>query len=166
MQEILDSSAGPRARAAAPDVVAFQMATRDLVDLAIRSVDAVAPSVSLPQMRLMLALSDAGPTPSSSLARTLGVSPSSVTRMIDRLVRAGLVDRSGNPENRSMVTLTLTDAGGQIVCKVLAWRHAEWERLLAEVKADDRAVAARVLSAIHDAVASMPASSQTGRLPL
>lgn len=164
MQEL--NPPGDATGASGEHVLAFQLATRDLVGLATRSVDAVAPNVSLAQMRLMFALSDSGPVPSSTLARTLGVSPSSVTRMIDRLVRAGLVDRAANAGNRSMVTLSLTDAGGQLVCEVLSWRHAEWERLLAGVSAEDRAVAARVLGAIHDAVAGLPASPQNGGLPL
>ena len=165
MQGIANSSCG-RPDSPASDVLAFQMATRDLVDLAIRSVDAVAPSVSLPQMRLMLALSDSGPTPSSGLARTLGVAPSSVTRMIDRLVRAGLVDRRANPDNRAMVTLALTDSGGELVCRVQAWRHAEWSRLLSTIGAEERRVAAGVLRAIHESVATTLESAQTGGLPL
>ena len=166
VQNLSASSTGPSGPPDNSDILAFQLATRDLVDLATRSVDAVAPGVSLPQMRLMFALSDSGPTPSSTLARRVGVSPSSVTRMVDRLVRAGLVDRRENPGNRSMVTLTLTDAGGQLVCRVLAWRHAEWERLLSTLDPDDRRVAARVLGAIHEAVADLPASVQRGGLPL
>ncbi|HET9126516.1 MAG TPA: MarR family transcriptional regulator [Propionibacteriaceae bacterium] len=166
MQDLIETSTGPSGPSGNSDILAFQLATRDLVDLATRSVDAAAPGVSLPQMRLMFALSDSGPIPSSTLARSVGVSPSSVTRMVDRLVRAGLVDRRENTGNRSMVTLTLTDAGGELVCRVLAWRHAEWERLLSTIPPDDRQVAARVLGAIHEAVAGLPASVQRGGLPL
>ncbi len=163
MQNTTEVSSGATRDA---DIAAFQAATRDLIDLAIRSVDAVAPGVSLRQMRLMMALFDAGPMPLTHLARTLGVAPSSVSRMIDRLVRAGLVDRSGNPANRAMVTLTLTDPGRETVRQVVAWRHAEWERLLSPISPDDLRAAARALGALHDGVAGTSASGQSGGLPL
>ncbi len=141
-------------------MLAFQIATRAFVDLVIRSVESVTPGVSLALMRQMLALSDSGPTPSGSLARTLGVSLSSGTRMIDRLERPGLVERGTSPQSRSLVTLSLTEAGAETACRVLTWRYAEWQRLLAPLDPEDRRTASRVLTAVHEAVADSSAESQ------
>ena len=98
----------------ADELRAFQTATRDLVGIALRSLEVAAPMVSLPQMRLLLALEESDRTPSARLAESLGVAASSVTRMADRLVAAGYVRRGGDPYNRSVVTLELSASGRRV----------------------------------------------------
>ncbi|GAB3801055.1 MarR family winged helix-turn-helix transcriptional regulator [Humibacter antri] len=148
------------------EISAFQVATRDLIDVAVRSVEVVAPGVSLPQFRLMLVLDDLGITPSTKLARELAVSPSSVTRMADRLVASGHVTRERDPEKRSIVALALSPLGIETVHEVLSWRHVELARILHAVDPADRAVTARALSAFHRAAAGRPEHSHLGWLPL
>jgi len=148
------------------EVTAFQVATRDLIDVAVRSVEVVAPGVSLPQFRLMLVLDDLGVTPSTKLARELAVSPSSVTRMADRLVTSGHVTRDRDGEKRSIVALALSPLGVKTVHEVLSWRHVELARILHSVDAADRAAAVRALTTFHSAAASRPEHSHLGWLPL
>jgi DNA-binding MarR family transcriptional regulator len=148
------------------EITAFQVATRDLIDVAVRSVEVVAPGVSLPQFRLMLVLDDLGVTPSTKLARELAVSPSSVTRMVDRLVASGHVTRERDAEKRSIVALTLSPLGADTVRDVLAWRHVELERILRSLEPADRAVTVHGLTAFHLAAASRPEHSHLGWLPL
>ena len=91
------------------EVDIFVAVTRDLVGVALRSI---APeSISVPQFRLLLTLHEQGRLPSAQVARTLEIAPSSVTRLADRLVAAGLVDRGGIPEHRGVVALSLRPAG-------------------------------------------------------
>jgi DNA-binding MarR family transcriptional regulator len=148
------------------EIAAFQVATRDLIDVAVRSVEVVAPGLSLPQFRLMLVLGDLGVTPSTKLARELGVSPSSVTRMADRLVTSGHVSRERDAEKRSIVALALTPHGVETVREVLSWRHVELARILHSMEPGDRAVTARALTTFHLAAASRPEHSHLGWLPL
>jgi DNA-binding MarR family transcriptional regulator len=148
------------------EITAFQVATRDLIDVAVRSVEVVAPGVSLPQFRLMLVLDDLGVTPSTKLARELAVSPSSVTRMVDRLVASGHVTRERDAEKRSIVALTLSRRGAETVREVLAWRHVELARILHSLDPADRAVTVRGLTAFHHAAASRPEHPHLGWLPL
>lgn len=52
---------------------------------------------------------------SPRLGRQLGVSPSSLTRVVDQLVKRGLAQRQEDPSDRRVVYLQGTDNGRQLV---------------------------------------------------
>jgi DNA-binding MarR family transcriptional regulator len=153
---------------------AFEVATRDLVGLALRSLSALGGRVSLPQFRLLLVLHERGRLPSSQVADALGLVGSSVTRLADRLVAAGYVVRGSDPGNRSIVTLDLTRRGRALVRKVIAHRRTELSRLLAKMGPETRAACARGLTELHELIGaeftvgrpnSMPLGRLARRLP-
>ncbi len=55
------------------------------------------------------------PTNFKRLAEALGVSPSSVTGIVDRLVEQGLVSRRENPDDRRMLLLQATENGEALI---------------------------------------------------
>src|SRR5664279_1166388 len=99
-------------------VDAVLASSRALVAVSARSI-AGAKGVTLPQFRMLVVL-DAAPTNLSGLAEALDVAPSTAMRMVDRLVAAGLVDRTVRPDNRRETHLTLTSAGRRTVRTVTA----------------------------------------------
>lgn len=50
-------------------------------------------------------------TPTVSLAQQIHCEPSNITSVVDRLVRAGLVERTSSAEDRRMRLIALTDTG-------------------------------------------------------
>jgi DNA-binding MarR family transcriptional regulator len=72
-----------------------------------------APSLSVPQLRVLTFLSHNPGAPLSSVAEHLGVARSTASAIVDRLVRRKLVSRTTHPEERRSVVLTLTPAGAQ-----------------------------------------------------
>lgn len=132
-------------------VEALQQVTRDLLGLAVRSVDEVG-EVSLPQMRLLFALRDEGQTSCTELAHVLGVSNSSVTRLADRLVASGHVTRTGDPHSRSRVLLALTEHGVEVLEAVLAWRSRELTRALHSLDAAALGSLTDSLDVLHQAL--------------
>lgn len=102
-------------------VDAVLTASRLLVAVSANSIAEVDESVTLPQFRLLALLHASGPMKPSAVADTLGVNPSNATRMVDRLVAAGLVDRHVNPASRREMVLNLTEAGSETVSR--ATRH-------------------------------------------
>lgn len=127
---------------------ALQRATRDFLAVAMRSVDEVT-ELSMPQMRMLFALHDHGTVPSGALAHALEVSGSSVTRLADRLCSGGYVQRTASPENRSLVLLSLTDAGRGAVEAVLRRRDEEFRDALAHLAPELRDQLAAGLTALH-----------------
>jgi DNA-binding MarR family transcriptional regulator len=139
-------------------VRAFHDAGRDLIGIALRSLDEFAPSISLPKFRMLLVLGELGRVPSGRLAAALGVSASSVTRMADRLVDEGLVSRAAGEHSRSVVALELTDSGRATVDRVVSWRHDELRRLLGELEPSALAAATDALEHFATAASSLYAS--------
>ncbi|MDN5860310.1 MAG: MarR family transcriptional regulator [Pseudonocardia sp.] len=130
------------------ELVAFEVATRDLVGVALRSVDRL--EVSLPQFRLLLALDEHGRSTSTQCAHALGVVGSSVTRLADRLHASGHLIRGALPGNRSVVTLELTEAGRGVVKKVAARRRRELRRVLDRIDPAERASCVAALRMMHE----------------
>ncbi len=71
------------------------------------------PFLSVPQLRTLLFLSRFPGADLSSAADHLGVSPPTASAIVNRLVRQGLVTRTGHPEKRRFIILTLTRTGFQ-----------------------------------------------------
>ena len=88
--------------------------------------------VTLPQFRTLVVIAVRGPQRSIDIADELQVNPSTGTRMLDRLIRKGLVRRSRSTSDRRVVRIRLTRAGHDVVEQVMARRRADLERLVAE----------------------------------
>ncbi|MER7081405.1 MarR family winged helix-turn-helix transcriptional regulator, partial [Saccharopolyspora kobensis] len=113
-------------------------ASRLLVAASARSIAAVENSLTLPQFRLLVVLSSAGPLKLAALAEALGVNPSTVTRMIDRLIGTELVDRRPNPASRRENVVALTPNGADVVAEVTARRRSEIARIVKRMPAAAR----------------------------
>jgi DNA-binding MarR family transcriptional regulator len=112
-------------------VQALMLASRAFVGLTARSLAAVEGDVTLPQFRTLVVLAVRGPQRSIDIAEELQVNPSTGTRMLDRLIRKGLVRRMRSTTDRRVVRVRLTPAGQDVVEEVLNRRRAELERLVA-----------------------------------
>jgi DNA-binding MarR family transcriptional regulator len=138
---------------------ALLTASRLLVAVSARSIAAVDDSVTLPQFRLLVVLHSRGPQNVSALAESLGVNPSSATRAIDRLIRAGMVDRKTNPDSRREMQISLTRAGQRVVRNVTRRRHQEIARIVERMPVTHRRGIVRALTAFSQAGGEPTASS-------
>jgi len=67
--------------------------------------------LSLPQIRLLLALAHVAPATIGQLAEYLHIGQSAASLLVDRLVQAQLADRSDDPADRRRALVRLTAAG-------------------------------------------------------
>lgn len=132
----------------ARELAAIQLATSDLVGVALRSVEDL--EVSLPQFRLLRVLDDLGEASATKCAQVLGVGGSSVTRLVDRLDASGHLVRRPDAANRSAVVLALTDAGRRLVKKVETRRRRELKKALDRLSPDERAQCIAALERLHE----------------
>ncbi|OMC35131.1 MarR family transcriptional regulator [Mycobacterium sp. GA-1841] len=135
-------------KTAVDELLAFETATRDLVGVALRSLEQL--EVSLPQFRLLAALQDRGRSTSTQCAKALGVAGSSVTRLADRLHASGHLVRVTDPSNRRIVALELTPQGRKLVKRAATRRRRELSRVLDQIDPAQRAACAAVLAALHE----------------
>jgi DNA-binding MarR family transcriptional regulator len=119
-------------------VEAFLAASRVLVAISVRSVDAAEPEVTLAQHRIMVLLRR-GPQRIGDLAADLRVDPSVATRHCDRLERVGLVERRRDESDRRAVQVSLTAAGTARLDRVTAARRTEVAEILTRMPPEERA---------------------------
>lgn len=72
-------------------------------------------SVTMPQAKVLQILIAEGPMGVTSIAARLGVSPSTGSEHIDKLVDHGLVERRQGATDRRQLLVTITDAGREAV---------------------------------------------------
>ncbi len=131
-------------------------ASRAMVGIAIRSLSESCESMTLPQYRTLVVLSDGGPRRLADLADALGVSPSTATRMCDRLVRKGLITRARDELDRREVNLKVTVVGRTAVMDVISRRRSEVCALLTSIPLGTRRDLVDSLRLLSAATADTP----------
>jgi len=101
--------------------------------------------LSVTQARLLGVLRDRLPT-MNELARLLGLDKSSVTGLVDRAERRGLVARVPSTEDKRSVLVKLTDEGRDLVASAAGGFAAEVSALLEVLPASDREALAAIVS--------------------
>ncbi|WP_433714064.1 MarR family winged helix-turn-helix transcriptional regulator [Nocardia sp. CA-084685] len=139
---------------------ALLTASRLLVALSARSIAHVDETITIPQFRTLVILSTRGPANLATLAGILNVQPSTATRMVDRLVLAGLIDRQPNPNSRRELVVDLTTRGREIVDAVTARRRAEIAAVVERMPAADRHGLVRALTAFTAAGGESPTTAE------
>jgi DNA-binding MarR family transcriptional regulator len=95
----------------------------------------------------------------SELAATTMVTSSAVTKRIDRLERAGLVTRTVSTEDARSRRIRLTDAGFELVDRLMSRHVANEQRLVSGLSERDRAQLAAILRRWGQALAAESGSS-------
>jgi DNA-binding MarR family transcriptional regulator len=127
-----------------------------MVALAARSLADLDAEVTLPQYRALVVLASRGPQRVVDISVELGVTPSTATRMCDRLVRKGLTRRYRIPSDRREVRLTLTPAGRTLVREVTERRREELVRIVDAMPAASHQPVIGALQGLSDAVGELP----------
>lgn len=131
-------------------------ASRALVGVAARSLAETEDTVTLVQYRALVLLASRGEMNVGNLAEALGVHQSTATRLCDRLVSRGLVEREIAPDNRREVLVSLTRVGEKLIRAVTARRRAEIDAVLARVTAKDRVAITAALLVFAEAAGEAP----------
>lgn len=88
----------------------------------------------------------------SDLAVQTGISPSGLTRAVDRLAGEGLVRREHCPEDRRGTYAVLTEEGARRMAAALERHEAEIDRLCALFSAEEEAALGELLERMRNAV--------------
>lgn len=109
-----------------------------MVGIAAASIAEVDDTVTVPQLRVLVMVDTRGPLNLAGVAAGLGVNPSNASRICDRLIKAGLLNRQEAADDRRNITLTLSAAGRQLVDKVIDHRRTAIIRVLSDMAPEDR----------------------------
>lgn len=122
--------------------------------------------VTSPQLRILVRIATRGPQNPGDIATELGVHASNATRAAEKLVRAGLIERQSNPDDRRYVRLTLTPEGERLVERVIGHRRDAIAAVIAAMPDDDREAAARAFDAFARAAGVEPSDDARFTLAL
>lgn len=125
---------------------ALRRITRSM-DISSRKLIA-AHGLSIPQLLCLQHLREFGPLTSGALAKTMALSPPTVTGILDRLEMRGLVHRERRPEDKRRVLVALTQTGRNLAEDTPSSLEDQLAQALAELTEEKSA-------AIRDAVADL-----------
>jgi DNA-binding MarR family transcriptional regulator len=135
---------------------AFVTASRVLVAMAARSLADAGEEVTLTQYRSLVVLASRGPQGVASLAEAVAVTPPTASRLVDRLVRKGLVVRRTDRHDRRQVRIALTEVGRQLIDVVTEHRRSEIAALLQTIPVKEQRSMVDGLVKLADAAGEVP----------
>jgi DNA-binding MarR family transcriptional regulator len=122
----------------------------------LRGRDAQSPGdLSFAQLRVLAALEEGDSCPTGQLAEKAGVSPATVTGMLDNLEQMGIVTRIRSAEDRRVVLTRLTEEGRRLRDEKRREVRAAFEKALTSLSARDLAAAPRILRLLAGAMETM-----------
>ena len=93
-----------------------------------------------------------GESSPSIIARNIGIDASSLSRLLRTLERSGFIERAIDLENRTRITLALTDAGRTLAHRIDPHAAQIQQRIETALSEQDLATLRRALAAISDAM--------------
>ena len=112
--------------------------------------------LSFTQLATLLELDAEGEVAVHELAATLGRSLSATSRLVDGLVRMGLVARDENPDDRRAKRVTLAEPGRRLIARMDERRKDHFARALETLSVADRALVDRAFALVKCAMAERP----------
>ena len=107
--------------------------------------------LSMARTKVLMHLREQGPTRQSVLATTFGLSPHSITDMVDALERVGLVERRPDATDRRAKLVAITKAGENCLGVAYATRERLLKQIFGALSQEDRATFLRLLDAMDAA---------------
>lgn len=138
---------------------AFRRVFRSLRRLRGRDTHLTGSEVTHAQMELLIELSERGPMSVGDLAAAAQLTPATVTQMLDHLAVCGHVERARSDADRRVVVTCLSAQGeDKVQAKRAVWQE-RWERILADVDAEDLRVTTSVLERLNGVFEDVPDTS-------
>jgi DNA-binding MarR family transcriptional regulator len=119
--------------------------SRPFLALSMRAMEGEQP-LRLSALRALLAL-DRSAVTVGNLGNSLNLSQSATSRLVDRLLHLGLVERSADDRDRRQVTVRATTEGRAVIARLAARRRRAVRDVLARMDEQDRAALERGLAA-------------------
>ena len=102
------------------------------------------------QKRIMYFLDLKGPQNMSQIAKLVGCTVPATTPVVEKLVKAGLVCREANPEDRRVIRIAMTVKGRKIMKQLKAIHERRLEDVLCQLDPQKRAQLISSFEQIHE----------------
>jgi DNA-binding MarR family transcriptional regulator len=132
--------------------------SRELFALTIRVLETIDVDMPVSGLRALLALDDIDTCTLGELAEQLALSQSATSRMVDKLVVGGLVDRRAGDKDRRRVTLRATSVGRRAIGRIVRRRRNAIADIMVSMSPSEREQLRVGLRGFADVVRHPPAS--------
>jgi DNA-binding MarR family transcriptional regulator len=121
--------------------------------------------LSMARTKVLRQLSEQGPTRQNLLATHFGLSPHSITDIVDGLERLGLAERRPDATDRRAKLVAITEAGQACLDVANATRERLLTQIFGTLSEADRATFLRLLDSLDEAARQLTAKSRVPRAP-
>ena len=90
-------------------------------------------NMSLSQLNVLMLLEYRDRVRMKDIGEKLGIKPSSATNLVNRLIKADLVERSFDPEDRRVVEVSLSEGGKNLIEEVRKTDRKHWEKVIGKI---------------------------------
>lgn len=105
--------------------------------------------------RVLILLSRSGnPMTMSELSAELNVPMSTATRIVDGLVRGGMIERINDPKDRRVVRIGMSKTGRELYETGMTYNKQRITRLLKDFSGDEQAQLLKLMSKLFDSLLS------------
>ena len=119
--------------------------------------------LSVPQFRSLVFIERTAGTSLNGVAVHLGLTPPSVSKLIDGLSNRGMVKRREAPGDRRRLTIEITAEGGQALARARSAAQKSLSRLLGSLNAEELSIVARAMSDMRRIFAARAHPRSEGR---
>jgi len=112
--------------------------------------------LSIGQLKSLFFISNRGTTSLGKLAAALEVTPTNTTGIVDRLVKRGLITRTGSPDDRRVLVLRTTARGEELIGDLRQRRKERMVELFGHLSDEEAATVAQGLKFLVKAIEAHP----------
>src|SRR6202161_3865808 len=121
--------------------------------------------LSMARTKVLMRLRTQGPTRQSVLAADFGLSPHSITDIVDALEHQGLAERRPDATDRRAKLVAITEAGEACLSVASAARERLLDQIFGALSQEDRATLLRLLDALDEAARPLDDAGHPPRHP-
>ncbi len=122
--------------------------------------------LSMARTKVLSKLHELGPTRQNVLAAEFGLSPHSITDIVDGLERLGLAERRGDPTDRRAKLVAITDVGEASLDVANATRERLLKHIFGGLSDADRETFLRLLDTLDEAAQQLIMANENQTSPL
>ncbi|MCP2327179.1 DNA-binding MarR family transcriptional regulator [Hamadaea flava] len=120
-------------------------------------------NLTMSQLKILFALRLHGGQGGHELAQKMGVSPATMTGIVDRLVAGRYVSRREDPHDRRVRLVELTERGTTIVDDIMTVGEEHSRRILARLSVDELSVVADAMDILGRALVEDATAAESER---
>lgn len=113
--------------------------------------------LTIPQLRVVFLLAASASMRMSPMAQELDITLSACTHLVDKLVRAGFVARSEDPDDRRVVLCSLTDKGQGLAERLRQSMPFERQEFLDRLTVEELSIIVQAMAIFRRVMAEMQA---------